>query len=139
MAPGATVKLGVMRKGDTRTMSMTLGELPQARQANAGAADREKADGETPRLGLMLAPANKVAGAAGEGVVVTGVDPDGRAAEHGVKTGDIILDVGGKAVSTPADVRKALVDARADAKRTVLIRVKSGEATRFVAISIARA
>jgi serine protease Do len=139
MAPGATVKLGVMRKGDMKTMSMTLGELPQARQANAGAGDREKADSETPRLGLMLAPSGKVAGAGGEGVVVTGVDPDGRAAEHGVKTGDIILDVGGKAVLTPADVRKALVDARADAKRTVLIRVKSGEATRFVAISIARA
>jgi len=74
-----------------------------------------------------------------DGVVVTEVDPDGRAADRAVKTGDIILDIGGKAVSTPAEVRKALADARANAKRTVLMRVKSGEATRFVAIPIAGA
>jgi serine protease Do len=74
-----------------------------------------------------------------DGVVVTEVDPDGRAADRAVKTGDIILDIGGKAVSTPAEVRKAFADARANAKRTVLMRVKSGEATRFVAIPIAGA
>jgi serine protease Do len=118
---------------------MTIGELPQERQAKAGAKEPGTAGGEAPRLGLMLAPAGKVAGAGGEGVVITAVDPDGAAAEHGFKTGDIILDVAGKAVSTPADVRKALADARANAKRTLLIRVKSGDATRFVAVSIARA
>jgi len=137
MAPGSTIKLAVVRKGDTKTLSMTLGELPQERQARAGAEEHE--GGDAPRLGLMLAPAGKVAGAGGEGVVVTGVDPNGPAADHGFKTGDVILDVAGKAVSTPTDVRKALVDARADAKRTVLMRVKSGEATRFVAIPIAGA
>jgi serine protease Do len=137
MAPGSTIKLAVVRKGDTKTLSMTLGELPQDRQARAGADEHEGSD--APRLGLMLAPAGKVAGAGSEGVVVTGVDPNGRAADHGFKTGDVILDVAGKAVSTPADVRKALTEARADAKRTVLMRVKSGEATRFVAMPIAGA
>ena len=94
---------------------------------------------EAPRLGLMLAPADKVAGAGSEGVVVTAVDPNGPAAEHGFKTGDVILNVAGKAVSTPAEIRKAMADARADAKRTVLMRVKSGEATKFVAVPINRA
>src|SRR5262245_5895656 len=138
MAPGSTVKLAVLRKGETKTLSVTLGELPQERQARAGG-ERESAGSDAPRLGLTLAPAGKVAGAGGEGGVVTGVDPDGRAADHGVKTGDVILDIGGKAVSTPAEVRKALADARSNAKRTVLMRVKSGEATRFVAIPIADA
>jgi serine protease Do len=139
MAPGSTVKLGTLRKGDMRTLPLTLGEVPQERVARAGAEEGKVAGSETPRLGLMLAPAGKVAGAGGEGVVVTAVDPDGLAAERGLKTGDVILDVAGKTVSTAADVRKALTDARADAKRTVLIRVKSGEATKFVAIPIARA
>ena len=139
MDPGSTVKLAVLRKGETKTLSMTLGELPQQRQARAAAEKGETAGGNAPRLGLMLAPAGKVAGGGGEGVVVIGIDPDGRAADHGVKTGDIILDVGGKAVSTPAEVRKVLADARDNAKRTVLMRVKSGEATRFVAIPIAGA
>jgi hypothetical protein len=36
-------------------------------------------------------------------------------------------------------VRKALQTSRTDGKRTVLLRVKSGEATRFVAIPVGRA
>src|SRR5262245_61355372 len=139
MAPGATAKLALLRKGETKTLSVTLGELPKEGQARASAEERDGAGSDAPRLGLTLAPAGKVAGAAGEGVVVTGVDPEGRAADHGFKTGDVILDVGGKAVATPAAVRNALADARADKKRTVLMRLKSGDATRFVAIPIAGA
>jgi serine protease Do len=138
MAPGATVKLAVLRKGEAKTVSLTLGEVPQERQARAGTEERDGGNA-TPRLGLTLAPADKVAGAGSKGVVVTGVDPDGRAAERGVKAGDVILDVAGKTVSTPAEVRKALADARAEAKKSVLMRVKSGDATRFVAVSIADA
>ena len=67
------------------------------------------------------------------------MSPDGPAAEHGFKTGDVILDVAGKTVSSPADVRKALADARGANKRTVLMRVKSDETTRFVALPIGRA
>jgi serine protease Do len=139
MAPGSNVTLGTLRKADAKTVSLTLGELPQEPRARAGVEERTIAGREAPRLGLTLVPAGNVAGAGSEGVVVTAVDPSGPAAEHGFKTGDVILDVAGKAVSNPAEVRKALMDARADAKRTVLIRVKSGEATKFVAIPINRA
>jgi serine protease Do len=69
--------------------------------------------------------------------VVTDVDPNGLASEYGI--GDVILDVGGKKVSNPVDVRKAIADAQTDGKRTVLMRLKSDDATRFVAIPIARA
>ena len=72
-------------------------------------------------------------------MVVTDVESDGPAAERGFKTGDVILEVGGKAVSTPAEVRTALSDARAEGKRTVLMRVKSGDATKFVALPLGRA
>jgi serine protease Do len=87
----------------------------------------------------MLAPAGQVAGSGSEGVVVTDVDPDGIASEHGFKTGDVILDVGGKKVANPVDVRNAIADAHKDGKRSVLMRLKSGEATMFVAIPIDRA
>ena len=90
-------------------------------------------------LGLQLAPASTVAGSGSQGVVVTGVSPDGPAAERGFKTGDVILEVAGKPVANPADVRKALDDARKDNKRTVLMRVKSGDDTRFVALPAGRA
>jgi serine protease Do len=87
----------------------------------------------------MLAPAGEVAGSGSEGVAVTAVDPEGIAAEHGLKTGDVILDVGGKKVATAAEVRDAVSEAHKNGKRTVLMRLKSDAATRFVAIPLAGA
>ena len=90
-------------------MSLTLGQLPNnERQANAASEYRSDATGSTPHLGLTLAPANEVGGAGNQGVAITAVDPDGPAAEHGMQTGDVILDVGGKTVSKPDDVRQEL-------------------------------
>ena len=140
VAPGTSVKLVVFSDGKERNVSVTLGELPKDRQAKAGPTDEQDRSGnDEPRLGLSLAPAGSVAGAGSEGVVVTGVDPEGAAAAHGFSTGDVILDVGGKTVATPADVRKALTDARGTGKRTVLVRIKSNQGTRFVAIPLGNA
>jgi len=118
-------------------MSVTLGELPNEGQARASVEDHENAVDDAPRLGLTLAPAGMHSSR--EGVVVTAIDPDGRAAGQGFKVGDVILDVGGKAVSTAADVRDALRDAHADGKRTVLMRIRSEEGTRFVAVPLGQA
>ena len=90
-----------------------------------------------PKLGLTLAPADKNSG--GNGVVVTAVADGGIAAEHGFQVGDVILDVGGKSVSTPADIRKGLADAKTDGKHTVLFRVKSRDGTKFVALPLGNA
>ncbi len=139
LAPKATVKLVVLHKGSEKTISLTLGELPNTKQANAATDDSNGGDNngaiDMGKLGLTLAPASRVAGAGGEGVVVTGVDGSGVAAEHGFSTGDVILEVAGKSVSTPADVRKVVASARTEGKRTVLLRVKSGDNTRFVALA----
>jgi len=139
MAPGAAAKLTVWRKGEEKSMSLTLGELPKDRQARATTPDSGSAKTDTAKLGLTLAPAAEVAGSGSDGVVVTQVDPNGLAGEHGFKTGDVILDVGGKKVAAPADVRNAIATAQKDGKRTVLMRVKSDDVTKFVAIPIARA
>ena len=47
--------------------------------------------------------------------------------------------VGGKKVANPADIRSALKDAQKDGKRTILMRVKSGDATKFVALRLGKA
>ena len=72
-------------------------------------------------------------------MVVTAVAEGGVAADHGFQVGDVILDIGGKPVSTPADVRKSLADARTEGKHTVLFRVKSGDGTKFVALPLGNA
>src|SRR6266478_6521631 len=139
MDSGSSVKLTVWRKGEEKNISLTLGELPKEREARATMPDSGPTGTDVPKLGLMLAPAGQVAGSGSEGVVVTEVDPNGLASEHGFKTGDVILDVGGKKVATPADVRTAIADAHKAGKRTVLMRLKSDEGTKFVAIPIAHA
>jgi serine protease Do len=138
MQPGNSVKIGVIEKGAEKTVTLTLGELPAQREAKADTQDNQKSDSDVGKLGLTLAPASSVAGAGSQGVVITGVDPNGAAADAGFKSGDVILDVAGKAVSSPADVRQALADARGASKKNVLMRVKSGEGTRFVAIPLSR-
>ena len=58
--------------------------------------------------------------------------------QHGFATGDVILEVAGKAVSTPAEVRDALREVRAQGKHSVLMRVKSAQGARFVAVPLAK-
>ena len=139
LAPGSSVKLDVFRNGGTKTLTLALGELPNERQAKANGGDegREQPSAGTPRLGLGLAPAAEVQGAGQKGVVVTEVDPQGPAAQRGIQTGDVILNVGGKAVANVADVRSELAQAKSSGKHSVLLQVRSAEATRFVAVPLA--
>jgi serine protease Do len=136
MAPGSEVKLDVLHDGQQKTVSLKLGELPRDRQASAGEQEHGQSSQGIPHLGLQLAPAGEVGGSGDKGVAVLGVEPDSPAAEHGFKTGDVILDVAGKAVSNPGEVRDALVAARQQGKHDVLIRVKTADATRFVAVPV---
>jgi len=135
IAPGTSVKLGVLRNGKEDTFTLTLGELPKERQARAETEDEHQTRGtEIPKLGLSLAPARN----GGEGVVVTQVDPNGTAGDR-FQTGDVILDVNGKSVSSPADVRRALTDAQSGGRKSVLMRVKSAQGTHFVAVPVGNA
>jgi serine protease Do len=137
LAPKATVKLAVLHKGAEKTVSLLLGELPNAKEARANASEgSDNGASDMGKLGLTLAPAARVAGAGSEGVVVTGVDSSGVAADRGFSTGDVILEVAGKAVSTPTEVRNVVASARTEGKRSVLIRVKTGDNTRFVALPV---
>jgi serine protease Do len=135
IAPNATVKLDLIRNGQAKTISLTLGEMPDQQQAKADTDSAQPAGG-VPHLGLAVAPASEVSGAGAQGVVVTAVDPDSPAAEQGFQAGTVILDVGGKAVANAGDVRNALVDAKAQGKHQVLMRVKMGDAMRFVALPL---
>ena len=138
MAPGTSVKLDVLHKGQSKTLTVAIGEMPNDRQANAGAEQQSNAPAGTPHLGLSLAPAGEVDGAGQKGVVVTAVDPQGPAAERGIQTGDVILNVGGKSVANIGDVRSALADASANGKHSVLLQLKSADATKFVAVPLAK-
>jgi serine protease Do len=139
MTPGTTVKVALVHNGEAKTLSVTLARLPNERSAKADTGTKQAENG-VPHLGLRLAPASDVAGAGQKGVAVVGIDPNGPAAERGIQTGDVILDVGGKPVANVGDVRKALKEARAGGKHDVLMRVKGANSVmHFVAVPVRHA
>jgi serine protease Do len=139
-ASGSTAKLDVLHKGQSKVVSLTLGQLPNAQEARADIESDGKGSThgtDVPRLGLTVAPAGKVDGAGKEGVVIMKVEPKSAAADRGLKKGDVILEVAGKSVSNPGDVGKALEAARTDKKSSVLMRLRSGDASHYVAVPLA--
>jgi serine protease Do len=142
MAPGAAVKLNVLHKGQDKVVDITLGQLPNTIEAKADTSGDDQGSAakgtDVARLGLTVKPASSVAGAGKDGVVVTEVDPKSAAAERGFKEGDVILEVGGKTVASANDVRDAINAAKTDNKNVVLMRVKSGGSSHFVAVPLAK-
>ncbi|MFG1394590.1 Do family serine endopeptidase [Xanthobacter agilis] len=136
LKPGTEVQLAVLRDAKPLTVAVKLDQLPTEQVARADQGGEDAAGKDMPRLGLQLAPAKGVDGAGNEGVVVTGVDPNGPAAARGFRTGDVILKVGDKTVATPKDVRDGLAAAKAENRKAVLIQVKSEQGVRFVAITL---
>jgi serine protease Do len=136
-APGSDVKVTYWRDGTTHDVDVKLGKLPASDQQAANQQDNGKPQAQPASLddfGLALAPADDK-----NGVVITDVDPNGQGAERGLQPGDVILSVGEAKVTAPADVEKKVADAKATGQKAILLRVKSGDQTRYVALSFARA
>ena len=127
--PGKAVNLLIIRDGHEQTVALTVGSYPKDK-----AAENTRSGDANSKLGMTLAPADQVEGAGSHGAVVMNVDPDGTAAEKGIQQGDVILSVGGKSVSGPQDVAKALKEARKDSKRAVLMQLKTAQGDRYIAI-----
>ncbi len=136
LQPGASADLKVWHEGKTRDISVKLGRLPGEKTAALSGDKAEERGADFGRLGLTLAPAASVAGVEGKGVVVTGVEPGSQAEQKGLKTGDVIAEVSGRAVETPADVRKAVAESRKAGKKAVLFRLDGREGARFVALAV---
>jgi serine protease Do len=139
IAPGAKAELAVLHDGGEKTVAVTLGTLPVQPQARAEEGNPTPGESqEGPRLGMTLAPGDGL-GNQQQGVAVTSIDPNGAAAQHGIRAGDVILDVGGKAVSRPSDVRNQLLALRSHGKQMALMRLKSGNGIKFVAVPLGKA
>jgi serine protease Do len=141
--PNTDVKLSIVRYGDKHQVDMKLGTFPSGKKLAALEEDKPEAGMQLDNLGLSLAPAVKVPGAGEDGVVITEVDPNSDAANKGLKAGDVILQVAGETVSQPGDVakgvKKAMDKAKDKDKVNVLMQVKTGDQTRFVALSLKKA
>jgi len=131
LGPKKTATLAIIRNGSPTTIEVTLGTMPADKTANAETGNNnsgaEGGSSTLAKLGLTLKRSP-------DGVVVTEVDPDGAAADKGLKQGDVILEVAGQSVNRPSDVAQAISKAKTDGKKSVLMRVKSSEGEHFVAL-----
>jgi len=122
--PGAKVQLEILRKGEHRTLSATLGTTADDATQQA-AADEAAGKG---RLGLAvrpLSPQEQEAANVSGGLLVQGVN--GAAARAGVAPGDIVLQAGGKPVKSVEDLRDATRPGK-----TIALLVQRGERRLFV-------
>ena len=138
LGPENKAEVTYWRDGGEKTATLKLGILPGEKEA-AAKPGLQPEKNALASLGLTLAPANSVAGAGRDGVVVADIDPEGVGAQKGLKAGDVILEAAGKVVSRPAEISAAVEQARKDGRKAVLLRVKSAEGTRFVALALSPA
>jgi serine protease Do len=131
LGPKKTAKLSIVRNGSPMTIDVTLGTMPAEKTASAETRSDNNGGSSSAlaKLGLTLRAARGQ-----DGVVVSDVDPDGAAAEKGLKDGDVILEVAGKSVSRPSEVVEAIDAAKSDGKKSVLLRVKSGDGERYLTL-----
>lgn len=126
-APGAKVEMKIWRDRAEQKLSITVGELPGEPVAVA------KADAQPQgKLGVAVRPLTeqeaKQLGAAGMLVQEAG----GAAAKAGVRAGDVIVSVNGKAVKSIEDLRKHVNEA----KGTVALLIERQGGRVFVPVQI---
>ena len=132
LGPKKTATIALIRNGSPMAVDVTLGTMPVDKTASAesgsgGNGSAESSVSALAALGLTLRRGQ-------DGVLVTDVDPDSAAADKGLKEGDVILEVAGKAVTRPSEVAQAIDAAKSDGKKSVLMRVKSEEGEHFLAL-----
>jgi serine protease Do len=144
VAPNAMIDVKILRGGKEQTIAVKLGDFRDAegpRPAVAAKPDAAKpaavAQTEVPSLGLALsAPGSTQAKGVKDGVVIANVDVGSDASTKGLRVGDVILEVSGQPVSSPQDVASGVDEAEKLGRKAVMMRVKSGDAARFVAVQI---
>ena len=128
---GKTVPVVVLRDGVQRTLEITVEPWPRAKW--------EERDAPTtallpkamipPNLGLTLKTIDKSQAAklgleqGLNGVLISAVQPNSDAARRGAVAGDVILRVQDKIVATPAEVQRAVANARGEDRPFILMLV----------------
>ena len=70
--------------------------------------------------------------------MVTEIDADSPAADKGLEKGDVIVSIGGKAVTDVADVESGIAAAKEQGRGAVLLKVQGENGARFVGVPFER-
>jgi serine protease Do len=131
-APGSEVSLGILRDGKPMTVKVTLGTRPEHLAVRAGQAPSQgtlrgiTVQNLTPNLRGQLGLPSDL-----HGVVISGLDPSSPAAQEGLQTGDVIMDVDRRPVHNVGDFDRLAGNATGQ----VLVRIYRQGAALFVVLT----
>jgi serine protease Do len=134
MAPGTSVHLKVLRNGETRDVTLTLGEAPSGKGQGSNA---EGPAENSPMNGVQVDElTNDIRQQLGlnpdvKGVVVTDVPDGSPASDAGLQRGDVIEQVNRHPVNSVAEYQRLIGEAGAQA---VVLLINRGGNTTFVVV-----
>lgn len=138
IAAGTDTHLTVLRDGAKKAVTVNIGKMPETEKVASVQTDQ----GGEVKLGMTLATID------GDlrtrfhipesvtGVLVVNVDPDGVAAEKGMRPGDVIRRISGTVATSPSSVAKAVETAANNKRKAVLVLVTRDGNDRYVALPL---
>jgi serine protease Do len=133
-APGTSANVVISRDGGERTVTV---KLEEAKAGQTARRDSEPDSDGKSALGVTVAPitpelADRLgASKDAHGLVVENVNPDGRAADAGIRSGDVIKQVNRRPVQTVEDLRTAV---QQSADKPVLLLINRQGTDLFVTV-----
>jgi len=121
VTPGETVESLVMRDGEKIVVEVTVEPLDEGERVAAVVEQDPVADS---RLGVEVAavPADRLEEMGiSHGVVVADIDPQGAAANAGIREGDVILSINREKVESVSELESLVTEAPADEAIPVLV------------------
>jgi serine protease Do len=136
LAPGNTATLAVLRNGGNKTLDVTVGTL-RADQASGRVGNSPQGSPAlgvglqalTPDMRQQLGVPDNV-----RGPVIAEVKPGSTAEQAGLQAGDVIIAVGEKNVSTPAEATREIRDSLKNNQAVALRIIRDGQPA-FVAVA----
>jgi serine protease Do len=138
--PGQTVPVTVLRDGSTKTLEVSVKELPGSNTLakNGSKAENDEGTLNGVTVGDLEPAVRRQIGVPANlhGALVTDVEPDSPAGEAGLRPGDVILEINKKPVR---DAEEAVKLTEKTEDKTTLLRVWSNGNSRFVVVDESKA
>ena len=141
-AVGKTVNLEVFRDGSKQSLQVVLGRREDAERTPVVPTVSKPDTSDREVIGMRLtALTEKVRQQLNlnedvEGVAVLTVDERSSAYQKGIRSGDVITEIGQKPVNAPGDVEQAIKAAKVAGRKSVLMLLERAGALRFVALTL---
>ncbi|MEW6122636.1 MAG: DegQ family serine endoprotease [Pseudomonadota bacterium] len=143
---GKEVELVVVRKGKEETLKITIARMPEDEKQAAATKDTPAPAAKPASqrlLGIEVTPMTdelrkrfKIKDGV-NGVVILNVDRNSAAADKGLKTGQVVLEVGQEPVASPEDIQKRIDDLKKSNRSHALLLVTDSDGqNRYAAIPL---